>query len=241
MPSGKKQVRKRKPSSKRRQPLNRQVRTLINDREIKFYDTSSPSTAIVASATMAGLEQDPVANNEFGLSAPAVGDGDSNRDGKKITVYSLQLDGAILYPAQTNQSTADFSPVVDLYVVLDKQTNQAQLNSEDVLTNTSADTNCPAMRDLGFVKRFRILKHIKFTAPLLAITFDGTNIEQTGVQKNFHYFHKFKKPMVVNFLGGSTAAAIASVIDNSIHIIARVSNSTLAPTLVYNSRIRFVG
>lgn len=213
--------------------------TLMKDREIKFYDTSFGSTALVNSVTMAGAETDPT--TILTISAPAVGDGDQNRDGKKITIHGVQVTGNISYAIQVDQTTADVAPVVDLWVLLDKQSNGAQFNSEDVFTNPSG-VACQPLRNLGFNKRFRILKHKHFPAPILPITYDGTNIEQSGSTKSFNFFLRFKKPLIVNFSAGSTAAGIASVIDNSIHVMAVGSLvAAVIPSLAYNARIRFVG
>jgi len=47
--------------------------------------------------------------------------------------------------------------------------------------------------------------------------------------------------MKVKFNAGTTAS-VANVIDNSIHVIAYASNITgVAPTISYQSRLRFVG
>lgn len=206
--------------------------------EKKFYDTSRAAVAIVASTDASGAEYDPAAVNC--LNAPAQGDGESNRDGRQIRMKSLLVRGAVYCPSQADQTAADVSPTVRVMAVLDTQTNGAQLNSEDVFTNPagSGTTATSPFRNLQYSKRFRVLASKKVQFPPFSPTWDGTNLEQCGQAKDFQMSVNLKD-LVVNFVG--TTAGVASVADNSIHIIAYTNSTAAAPTLSYNSRLRFVG
>lgn len=205
--------------------------------ETKFYDTSRAGYTILTSTDMSGHEADPTTINC--ISAPAQGDGESNRDGKKINITSMHINGVVVADIQADQTATDLQPMVLIAVVLDTQTNGAQLNSEDVYKNTSGNAalTIAPLRNLQYSARFKILgyKLLKLAPP--PITYDGANIEQGGVQASFSFNKKVNIP--VAFTG--TTEGVANVTNNSIHIIACTNNTGASPTLYYNARIRFVG
>lgn len=206
--------------------------------EKKYYDTSIVYTNLTAAVDCTGAEYDP--GTVLCVSAPAQGAGAQNRDGKKIIAKSIEINGTVSLGAQTNQTAADVSADVLVAVVLDTQTNAAQLNSEDVYTNPSADASglTGALRNLSFGSRFRILKLQHFDFPPMTMSYDGTNIEQSGQQKTFRWFIPLKD-LPINFNSTSASAGVAQVQDNSIHVIAFTTSAITA--LCYNARLRFVG
>jgi len=219
--------------------LARRVKKLEKQDELKFLDTSLSGAVLTAGITdMAGLEVDPSATSM--VSTPAIGDDASSRDGKQIYIKSLQVTGSVIYAAQVDQTAADLEAPVHLWIVLDTMSNNAQLNSEDVFTNPVNTVGGQPLKDLSFGKRFRVLRHKVIPAQLVNMTWDGTNIEQQGVQRAFSFFIRFKKPLVVNFNAGTTAS-IANVVDNSLHVIAWNQHVSVNRSLTYNARIRFVG
>jgi len=205
--------------------------------ENKFYDTSF--TGAIASTTgWTAAEIDPA--SVLCISAPAQGDGESNRDGKKINITSAYVGGVVSLSAQTNASTADTSPVVFIALVLDMQTNGAQLNSEDVYINPLANaiTASTPLRNLQYSKRFKVLKTKTLQFPPLPLSYDGTNMEQSGVDKSFK-MNISKLNLPVTFT--ATTAGVANVVDNSLHLVAIASGTGTIPTIYYNARVRFVG
>ncbi len=222
--------------------LERAYRGMANKRtggymgiELKFYDSAS-SGALVAPTDAAGGELDPGTD---GLSTIAQGDGEQNRDGRQVYLKKVSVKGVIEVPVQTNATALDVSPTVYVALVLDKQTNGAQLNSEDVFTNPGGAANlaCAPFRNLQYTKRFRVLKTVTIQIPQLEPSYDGTNIEISGCNVPFE-MHKDLN-LETNYSG--TTAVIANSVDHSIHVIAYTSSTTFAPTLNYNSRVRFVG
>lgn len=205
--------------------------------ENKFYDTSLVGSAIVSAATMAGLEKDPGTVNC--ISAPAQGDGESNRDGKSIKLLSVHVNGMVTAARQADQTAADGSSECFVALVLDTQTNGAQLNSEDVYTNPGADASLCShpLRNLQYSKRFKILKYKIFTLQNPTMAWDGTNIEQSGIQRSFRMDTRLNLPVTFN----ATGAGVSSVVDNSLHIIAGTNGTQLVPLISYNARVRFVG
>lgn len=205
--------------------------------ENKFYDTAVNAKAIVAAGSMAGLETDPLTYNC--ISAPAQGDGESNRDGKKIIINSVDVNGVILISQQINQTIADYGAKIMIALVQDTQTNGAQLNSEDVYTNpgTSAITCASPFRNLQYSTRFKVLAVHQVIIQPPPLAYDGTNMEQAGSFYDFRFNKKVNIP--VTFTG--TTEGVANVVDNSLHVISMASDVLLIPTLYYNARIRFKG
>jgi len=205
--------------------------------ENKFYDTALNTKAIVAVGTSAGLETDPTTVNC--ISAPAQGDGESNRDGKKIIINSVDVNGVILITQQINQTITDYGSKDMIALVQDTQTNGAQLNSEDVYTNPagSALTSASPFRNLQYSTRFKVLAVHQVIIQPPPLTYDGTNMEQGGSIYDFRFNKKVNIP--VTFTG--TTEGVANVVDNSLHLIAMATDVTLAPLLYYNARIRFKG
>lgn len=205
--------------------------------ELKFYDTSLVGDTLLAGSAANNGEHDPAAVDC--ISAPAQGDGESERDGKKCIVTSATVQGYINIPAQANQTAGDASCEVMVCLVRDSQTNGAQYNSEEVFTNPGASTatGTSVLRNLKYSSRFSVLKTIRLQFDQPNMAYDGTNVEQGGCQKSFSLYSAMKMP--VNFT--STSAGVAGVMDNSLHVLAFTNNTDLAPTISYNARVRFLG
>ncbi len=205
--------------------------------ELKFYDTSLISSALTGPTDASGGEKNPSAT--ISLNTVVQGDGESQRDGRQITMKSIHLKGIIDVPVQANQTVTDTASDVFIALVQDKQTNGALLNSEDVFTNPGADarTATSPFKNLQFQRRFRILAVKKLRLPQPTVVWDGTNVEQGGYQIPWEIYKSFS--IGVNY--SATTETIANITDNGLNVIAYTSNSTAAPTLSYNSRLRFVG
>ncbi len=206
--------------------------------EKKFYDTSLINGVLGAPTDASGGEHDP--SSIVMINTVEQGDGEQQRDGRQITMDKIMLSGQINIPKQTNQTAADGSCAIFIAIVVDKQTNGAQISSELVFKNTGSNgaTATNLFRNLQYVKRFDVLGTKKITFGTLSKAFDGTNMEQAGQQKHW----KFNIPlhqMRVNFTG--TTKSIANISDNSLHVIAFTSGTDLAPVISYNARLRYWG
>lgn len=205
--------------------------------ETKFYDTSLADAAISVATDASGAEVDPSTTSM--ISTPAVGDSEQNRDGKKIVARYAEIKGIVNFAAQANQVAADEGNCIMVALVLDTQTNGAQMNSEDCFKNVAAvaRTNASPLRNLLFGSRFRVLRTEVFEMNTKALTYDGTNIEQPGIRRPFSWYVPLKN-LTINFNAGTTAS-VANVVDNSLHMIAY----STAPDcyISYNARLRFVG
>ncbi len=200
--------------------------------ENKFVDYEKAATTV--NGTWANGELDDA--TALSLSSIAQGDGESNRDGRKAELLSVHVKGLLRHVAQEADTNPPGGGIVRLILVLDKQTNGAQLNAEDVVTVTTIDVN--AWRNLQNSQRFRILKDQRWQMKVTAMTTFQVNDFSTPQQEIPFEFHVvFKKPIVVNHTG--TTAVVASIADNSLHLIGV---STIPDyQITYVSRVRFRG
>lgn len=200
--------------------------------ENKFYDTRYGETAV--STTTAGSEADPGAGISC-LNAVTQGDGESQRDGKKIMMRSIELRGRVGALNLADDADPPASYTVRVLLVLDTQTNGAQLNSEDVLLDQGG-TKYLDNRNLQYSSRFRILWDKYFTIEPFHAMADGANTGAFSMKDQiFRVYRKLNIP--VNYTG--TTEAIANITDNSLHVIALGNNANAFVEWV--SRLRFVG
>ncbi len=205
--------------------------------ELKFLDTSRGLLGVAVNTDATGGEQDPATVNS--LSSVAQGDGEQNRDGRQCIFKSIFVSGVVEVANQLNQTAAHPASIVFIALVLDTQTNGTQLNSEDVYKNIggTAMTLPYVMRNLQFIKRFKILATKRIVVQRPTLTWDGTNMEMGGLQVPWSMYKKLN--IQANYSG--TTAVITNSTDNSLHIVAFSSSSSLVPRITYNSRLRFVG
>ncbi len=205
--------------------------------ELKFYDQSLIDSALTSPTAGAGGEHDP--SGTVLLNTVTQGDGEQQRDGRKIMMKSISVVGVIEQLSQANQAAGFVAPNFFVALVLDKQTNGATINSEDVYINPggNAITATSPLRNLQQISRFKVLKLIKLVAPLIQMTYDGTNIEVGGYTLPFRMDVKLEVPVTYS----ASTETVANIVDNSLHVIAYASNIGGAPQMSYNSRLRFVG
>ncbi len=211
--------------------------------ELKFYDTSLVAGALLSTGALTGGEHDPSAT--IMLNTVVQGDNESQRIGRKITMKNIMVRGVVSVPIQAGQNAADAPSRIFIALVLDKQTNGAQLNSEDVFTNKSANAilTTSNFNNLEFKSRFRVLGSRKFTMQNPAIanatSFSADNgIISAGLEQSFELYKDLKS---MTTLYNGTTEDVANIIDNSLHIVAFTTNTVLAPTISYNARLRFLG
>ncbi len=199
--------------------------------ENKFIDVELDSSAFAVTwATMEPATEDS-------LSAVAQGDGESNRDGRIYHINGIFIQGHFAMPASESNNAPISDQECRIALVLDTQTNAAQLTATDVMDGGQTK-DYHAFRNLQFTKRFRVLKDKKVVLNVENTNEGAANLFANKlVVKNFKINHTFKPPMRVICKG--TTAVIASITDNSLHLIG-VGSST-ATQLNYQCRLRFTG
>lgn len=222
-----------------RAAVRRSITVKSTPRELHAFDTGKANSALVNPSNAAGAEQDPATT--LCLNLVRVGDADDNRTGRRIYMKYLYIQGAVIIPDVAYTATAPGDiPEVFLAVVLDSQTNGAQLNSENVFTNPAASvtTAVVPMRNLDYSSRFKVLctKHLSFSDISLDAEGLTTQIGNRGRVKLFRCYLPLAD-IPVTF--SADTGAISDVIDNSLHMIAYCSSTSMAPVLSYNSRLRY--
>ncbi len=231
----------RRAATQRRRPRRRRPRNARTGgflgRELKFYDTNLGTQALVTNTDGSGGEADPSAT--ILLNTVTQGDGEQQRDGRQILMKSVFVSGAVSCVAQANQTALDNGTMVGVWLVWDRQTNGATINSEDVFLNPNAGTltSISLLRNLQHTRRFKVLNSWMGVVPTPQVAWDGTNVEQSGVIIPFKLSATLG--IQVNYTG--TTENVANIADNSLHIIAFCTDVGLVPTLSYNARLRFVG
>ncbi len=208
--------------------------------ERKFYDTSLVSGVLTAPADSTGGEHDQSAT--ICMNTIIQGDGESERDGRKATIQSAYVKGIIKCVAQHATAVADDACKIYVALVLDTQTNGAQLASELVFKNDSGNANLAAspMRNMQYTQRFRILSTFE-TVVQNANMANDTGATGGLQQSGFVIPFELSSNLVFSTQYSATTETVANITDNSLHIIAFCSSTELAPTINYNARVRFVG
>ncbi len=201
--------------------------------ELKFLDTFLSNHTVVE--TVAGSEIDMSSGSQLCLNAIAQGDGESNRDGRKCVLKSVQVRGKLHLATQADVANAEIGETCRILLVWDKQTNGAQLNSEDVLLDGSG-VDLLSLRNLQYSQRFQVLAEEMVDLQWSNSQTDGTNTASVGGEaKHFEMFRKLNIPVVHT----GTTGVVASISDNSLHLIAIAAGADI--TLSYQARVRFVG
>lgn len=242
-------VRRISAQTARRSPAGRMRRRNVRTAgylgiELKFLDTGASSVALGAPTDASGGEIQP----EFGctscLSAPAQGDGESNRDGRKIVIKSMLVNGAVLSGTLNDQADAINAPQIFVALVLDKQANGATIVSEQVFTNPndSAAVNAGLFRNLEYAQRYQVVDSaVLQLGPFTGAT-DGANTS-TWRCPVVPFKLSWNGNLPVEFTG--TTADVANVTNYAFHVIAFATNllgaGSVAPLISYNARCRFVG
>ncbi len=206
--------------------------------ETKVSDQFLSVSALTASTDWTGTEHSPATTNC--LFAPGPGTGINQRVGRQVTIKKVKIRGYIQCVSQTDQTTADNAAQCRVQLVMDKQTNGAPMQGEELMATPTATAISAVLsfQSTANFGRFQVIKDKQFTLQNPNMSHDGTNIEQAAIVRYFKMNWTPRGGLKVRFnaTGGST---VADIVDNSLHIIANCSNVALAPTLSYNCRVTY--
>lgn len=204
--------------------------------ELKFFDTSLAVTSIANAATMVGGELDPTTLDC--LNSMAQSDTSSGRFGRFINMKSIKVSGRLQFAGQEGIVNPPSLPIVTLFLVMDKQTNKVQLDSEDVFTNPGSSIVLLSnlFVDMENTDKFQILDSIK--VPMVTqVTQAGANdYSHASAEAVFHLNYKWKRGKRVLFVG--SAGTVANIADNSLHVVGFV-NANTEVDVTYNARLRY--
>ncbi len=201
-------------------------------REMKFVDYEVTATALVAG--VAGGEKNP-ANGC--LNGVTIGDGESERDGRKYTMHSVHVRGFFQQPGT---STKGGTATVRIAIVIDTQTNKGSMSAEDCFLDVTDSQSTDAFRNLQNSGRFVVLKDKTYVLNRIANLGNGTANDSSEVQRKFSFNIKIPDKWKIVNTGGTTNN-VNVITTNSIHLLSWCNDVTDAPNIRYNSRVRFTG
>jgi len=184
--------------------------------ELKFFDTQIDTPI------------DTTGENIANLCTITQGDGPSSRDGRKAVIKSIQIRGYMYFvPA----ATATASALVNMWLVLDTQTNGvAATANSDLFTSNAFAT---AMLNLDNSGRFRILKHWNLAFNSNA----GATTAFNNVVKPIEYYQTCNIPIDWS----SSTGDISEIRSNNLFLCAGGTLQDDKVTFTATVRLRFVG
>lgn len=208
--------------------------------ERKFFDAYGSDISVPAPTDCSGGEMQPEGGCTNCISAPAQGDGEQNRDGRKITMKSIFINVTVRPIVASDQADMKTAPLIFVALVLDTQANGATVVSEQVFTNPNdtAEVNTFPLRNLQYSARYKVMDH-KTVSLGPATAFNDAAATGSVIGQAQTLVLAWRGNIPVTFT--STTADVANVTDNAFHIIAFATNTNFAPVLSFNSRLRFVG
>lgn len=218
------------------------ARTVQTGEALHFLDLLVDEIALATSTAGAGMEVNPA--SQLCLNAMVQGDAVTQRMGRKITCKKLHIKGLVQIPAADTVTAAVRNDYfVDIWIVLDKQTNGGTatgIDSENVFLSDHNDADmggATMVRKMNFSDRYKVLKHHRiFLRP--QVTFDGTDAMVHEAVAPFEINLKLND-IVTTFQSGDSQGTVSQIVDNSIHFLAVTNNAVNAPTISYRSRLRF--
>lgn len=153
------------------------------------------------------------------------------RTGREVFLRGIEVRGDIQLATRADADNPEI--IVRFILVLDTQTNGAQMNAEDCylpgLTHPEH-----SFVDMNGLERFRILEDITIPMQSPAAAGNGTANDWCGIKKVFSIGKSLG--IAVNF--GGTGATVADIQDNSLHILAWSSfDGGVGPFINYQTRI----
>lgn len=218
--------------------------------EMKYYDTANDGVALATTTTTwpAGTMVDPVSSINLGapavatplcLCVPTVGSALNQRIGREITIRKVKVHGRLHVAAQIAQPAGDSSCVVRVALVLDTQTNSAQMTGAQLFNDAIGPlSTLQSFQNPNNFGRFRVLKDKQFSFTNMNLAGSPTtgDLVQSGMNKPFKMSYVFPQGLKVRF-NNTNGGNVADIIDNSLHLVAATDNGALAPAIMYYSRV----
>lgn len=239
---------------KRLRGYNRMIRQMPKV-EKKFYDHFWEADAAIASGSTAAdatwvpkVATVSLTGGAMPLYELGQGTGASERVGDKIYVHSLQMklrmtptiDPSVGLLAQSNQ-------LVRVIMFVDKQANGAQpvlvsatASDHAVLGEVNSEKQVVADRNLGAVSRYRILYDRIHSLRMQSSSTSATNEQTSGEAKIISIYKRFKKPLTIRYVAGSSGGDFTEIQSNNLWcgVLCDAAN-TQGVFIKGNSRVRY--
>lgn len=205
--------------------------------ELKFKD-DAVNLANITAVDQAFVVVNPDTTTTC-LSGVAQGDGESNRDGRKYTIWSLFMRIEIVQ-GLISGSVQALDCAVRVIVFIDKATHGTVVNPLDVIQLTTIGSQVSGHINLHNTERFEILLDKWWRCNMGDRSFPNSNLTvwaSSGYEtKPFDFEVNFPHGLEVISVG--VDGDIGNITNNSIQVIAGTTNLGF---LSYQSRIRFTG
>lgn len=188
--------------------LERQVK--LNAEEWKYIDNGTSGTATTGTFVL--------------MNGCAPGDGASNRDGRQITIQSIQVK--IRIECDAAGAGANAGTTGRCLVFIDKQANAAVPAIGDLLDLSTAGF-ADAFRNLNNRKRFKILMDRRYPVSIF------------GPGEIADEFYMKRNGLCETVFNAGTAGTIADITSGSVYIVYGSDTVVTPPTMVVNGRVRF--
>lgn len=193
--------------------------------ELKFLDTVKVATAIGTTGTALSTT----------LLVIPQGNGESERQGRKVTIRSIQFRGKVNFPSTS--TILDMDQRVRILVYVDSQTNKLAAPLADIV-NTAGTVDIDAFRDLSNTSRFKVLMDRIVNLPVHAVRQSsatvGANVPQLH---SWQFFKKLNVP--IEYDSSADDGTLATITSNNIGIFAISHTATEAPLVGYTCRVRY--
>lgn len=213
-----------KPAWKKAKSLNLRTGGFLN-MELKFLDTTHFKAF---SDTILTVDPTPA----LCLNAVTLGSGESKRQGRRIYMETLEIDGfmRLANPVNANQMGGTST----VWVVMDTQTNEAQMEAADCISPDPdlIAGNVNSFPNLQWKERFVILGKKRFDLNANA----GFSANGGDMVRSFNF--KIPLKCFTTFDTSGDGGTVATITDNSLHVIA-VSTDPTKHQIHYQSRLRF--
>lgn len=219
------------PPSKRTKKYYRPKQRILNAMgiEYKYLDTefaSGVNSTLVAAGTGFGP-----------INLIPIGDGNSERDGRKCTMTSVHVKGYL----ELEDNTSGAAASVRIALVMDRQNNGALTLPTSVYQDPSTNSldSC-AFRNLDQTSRFKILKDEVFTFSNHNAYINSADSTTGKYKERIAVSMNVKCQEIIAFIGDT--AAVTSVNSNLLSVFVwsdALSSTSLEAAL--NCRVRFVG
>lgn len=220
--------------------------------EMKYFDCAMQTTALVAATTtwVAGSMKDPSTTINLGsaavatplcLFAPTVGSALNQRVGRQVKMMKVKVRGTIEVPLQTVQTIVDSATQIRVLLVLDKQTNAAQMTGAALMNDgADPDSTLDSFQNPNNFGRFQVLKDRSyvFEQKCAVNNAAATTVSIGGLMKTFNFTHRFKNPLTVHF-NATNGGTVADIVDNSLHVLMLCDQVTAPAEAAYYSRVSF--
>lgn len=201
--------------------------------------------------TWAGTEFNPrQATAVYGcLPVPRQGNNYADRDGKKIFINNIRINGKVIFPAFDIQTVGLNSAPVRIIIVKDTRTNGLEVVGEEVIgPGRGSDGNASLSADAALYMgtnpngwgKYQIMASKIINVPSALTSYhDGVDAGFNGVEVPFSFTIKAKCGMMFN---GSPEGVVNNIVDNSFSLLAACGpTGGTTPTISYTARTSFTG